>query len=394
MSANSPHVEVRSEDQQVWRVGYRPHPWAWSSWKYATDGRFHGRWDDPAGNFRTIYAGDTLLACLLEILACFRPDPSLISELAGIDTSDEDPQTAPAGVVPLSWLEPRAATSARMVGRFCAVTHTQTLSVLRPRFLSHAAALGLVDLDAAALKDVRARALTQAIAAELYRSTDLDGIRFASRHGDEHQLWAIFERLGGLPVSPCLTQLQHVALTPDSSDVREAFRLHGLTWDTSSHQEQSPVPLPVVAVDEETTVKAYDDTFGASDIWLDTPLGTAALFWLILQEPDQDIEVLNALVVDPTAWDDYTQAAHDIAPLSIAQHVHDSTDDPRIKHVKFVPLAGNRTVVAFADAPVPDAIVVTVINPPASRLWHVWGYTRGWTPSGAQVRGEQPLTRD
>ena len=48
----------------VSRVGYKPEPWAWVGWEWATDGRFHGRWDDFDGNFRTIYAGSTLLACL------------------------------------------------------------------------------------------------------------------------------------------------------------------------------------------------------------------------------------------------------------------------------------------------------------------------------------------
>lgn len=42
----------------VWHVGHRPDPWAWTPWEYAgDDGRFHGRWDDPAGRYRTLYAG-------------------------------------------------------------------------------------------------------------------------------------------------------------------------------------------------------------------------------------------------------------------------------------------------------------------------------------------------
>jgi len=59
---------------RVWRVGYRPDPWAWTPWQYAGEtGCFPGRWDDPRGWFRTIYAGRELLACLLEVLARFRP---------------------------------------------------------------------------------------------------------------------------------------------------------------------------------------------------------------------------------------------------------------------------------------------------------------------------------
>jgi len=48
-----------------------------SGWEWATR-RFHGRRDDRDSNFRTANAGSTLLACLLELLAYFRPDPLLL----------------------------------------------------------------------------------------------------------------------------------------------------------------------------------------------------------------------------------------------------------------------------------------------------------------------------
>ncbi|MET1156386.1 RES domain-containing protein [Arthrobacter sp.] len=49
-------------------MGFRPDPWAWSGWEWATDGRFPGRWDDLHRNFRTVYTGSGLQACLLEVL--------------------------------------------------------------------------------------------------------------------------------------------------------------------------------------------------------------------------------------------------------------------------------------------------------------------------------------
>ncbi len=107
---------------RVWRVGFRPEPWAWSGWEWATDGRFPGRWDDLHGNFRTIYAGSSLLACLLEVLAHFRKDARLSVELDEIVEDDEDkvlhPTIAP-GQVPTEWLEVRAAASAELSGRYC-----------------------------------------------------------------------------------------------------------------------------------------------------------------------------------------------------------------------------------------------------------------------------------
>lgn len=83
--------------QRVFRVGYRPSPWQWTPWVYADHGRFDGRWDDPDGIWRTLYVGSSLLACYLELLARFRPDPVLADELAVIvDDSDESAEaTAP-----------------------------------------------------------------------------------------------------------------------------------------------------------------------------------------------------------------------------------------------------------------------------------------------------------
>ena len=69
---------------QVWRVGYCPQPWACVGWGWASEGRFPGRWDDAEGNFRTVYAGSSLLGCLLELLADFRADPLLEVDLGEI----------------------------------------------------------------------------------------------------------------------------------------------------------------------------------------------------------------------------------------------------------------------------------------------------------------------
>jgi hypothetical protein len=49
---------VRLHGVRMHRVGYQPDPWAWTPWEYAgDDGRFHGRWDDPHGTWRTLYLG-------------------------------------------------------------------------------------------------------------------------------------------------------------------------------------------------------------------------------------------------------------------------------------------------------------------------------------------------
>lgn len=226
-------LALATADTRVWRIGFRPDPWAWSGWEWATDGRFPGRWDDLHGNFRTVYAGSSLRACLLEVLAAFRRDARLATELDEIVEDDEDAVLHPtlrSGEVPREWLDVRAATSAELAGTYCAVTDSQSIAVLYPHFIGMALSLGLSDLDAAALKDARPRQLTQAIAAWIYETTDLDGVTFASRHGDDLQLWAIFERPGDPQVSPKLSRSRPEVLHHDSDAIKDAFQMLGLTW--------------------------------------------------------------------------------------------------------------------------------------------------------------------
>ncbi len=229
----APQLVVVDAAEEVWRVGFKPEPWAWSGWEWAgADGRFHGRWDDRQGNFRTIYAGSTLLACLLEVLAGFRPDPTLALELDDIVEDDEDAAmhpTARAGEISYSWLEPRSAASATLTGRFCAVTAAESIAALRPQFVALAHLLNLHDFDAAALKDGRPRALTQSVATYLHATTELDGVTFASRHGDDLALWAVFERAEDPAVSRTLDAIKHHPLSPEHPDVQEALRILGLS---------------------------------------------------------------------------------------------------------------------------------------------------------------------
>lgn len=215
----------------VWRVGYRPEPWAWVGWEWATNGRFSGRWDDRDGNFRTLYVGSTLLACLVEVLANFRPDPHVT--LDDITEDEEDRAyhpTVAAGVVDVAWLDSRAVGTGRLGGRYCAVTTSESIALLHSKFVALARQLGLKDFDAAALKDGRTRPLTQAVAAHLYADPDLDGVRFSSRHGDDLVLWSIFERPDDGEVTSRVTDRDQRHLNRDHPEMREAFKLLGLRW--------------------------------------------------------------------------------------------------------------------------------------------------------------------
>ena len=384
-----PDIEIHKEDRQVWRIGHRPEPWAWVPWKYSDNSRFSGRWDSPDGEFRTMYAGQSLLACLLEVLAHFRPDPTLMDELRDIDVNGAaDEPTPRPGSLPRAWLDKRCAATARMSGRFCAITHTNTISSLRPTFLKDARSFGLEDFDAASLRDSRPRGLTQHVAAHLWRTTDLDGVQYASRHGDDHKLWAIFERPDGDSFAPCLTDRLLVELTPYDPSILEAFKIYGLHWE---NVENDPV-LPLVEVEAEEEEAKGRELFGDDGPTLQTPLGTAVLFQLAVADPVRNKVALERLVYNSKDWGDFTEAQF-ITPLGFAEHVMESTDDPSIKHVKFIPLAGSRSVVAFTAAQIPDAVILTMVNPGNEHgEWKVWGLSQGFVPTGPQVRGEEPLS--
>ncbi len=225
----------QNEDSSiVYRVGFQPDPFAWTPWQYATDGRFEGRWDDRDGRFRTLYVANRMLGCLLEVLADFRPDLAVLAGLNDIDSDDDDQYpTAPGGTVPVSWLHPRTAGQALMSGEFADVSDARTVSVLRDLFAGEAIALGLPELDAAALKLRAPRRLTQQIAGWLYQQQPPpSGVRFGSRHDDRFRMWALFEQPGEDGTgSRRLTGQLPIALTVDTPELLEAFAIFGLTWN-------------------------------------------------------------------------------------------------------------------------------------------------------------------
>jgi hypothetical protein len=172
----------------------------------------------------------------LEILAAFRADPLLAEELDEIDDHDDDSRnsTVPAGSVPRSWCTPRLIASGRLSGTFALPGHPESLPTLRHRFLNDARSFGLADLDAAAIRDSRPRALTQAISAWIYTlradHTPLSGIEFFSRHGDNLTLWALYERDTTITSPPEITAVCADPINGDDPDLNEALRLHRLTW--------------------------------------------------------------------------------------------------------------------------------------------------------------------
>ncbi|WP_424937238.1 MULTISPECIES: hypothetical protein [Bacteria] len=155
-------------------------------------------------------AADSAYACFFEILAYLRPDRPGGKNL--LDDITEDPADAtdypvlPAGVVDPLWITGKMITQATLSDAYADVRSSNTIAALRPQFFGLVLALGFDDFDAT-LKSAYPRELTQHVASPLYdlltddRGPLADGVRFASRHGDELIMWAIFERPGDSPSS-------------------------------------------------------------------------------------------------------------------------------------------------------------------------------------------------
>ena len=141
--------------------------------------------------------------------------------------------TLPAGHVPRSWLQPRRAGRAVLRGEFVDVRQSTTVATLRKRFASLAADLDLPDLDAAALKSIASRRLTQQVSSWFYRALrpPVAGVAFGSRHGDELTMWAVFEQPDeSEATSSCLSGLSDSMLDESSSEMISAMSSLGLVW--------------------------------------------------------------------------------------------------------------------------------------------------------------------
>lgn len=229
-----PLTVARVRRQMVYRVGFGPRPWQWTPWDFAVAGRFDGRWDDPDGVWRTLYVADSPLGCYLEVLARFRRDPGLVDALAEIDDDPDHPTLGP-GLVPAEWRTRRRLARASMSGVFVVAGSSSTLATLRRHFLTLARRLGLSDVDAAAVRIPAPRAFTQAVAKRLYSielddGESVDGVEFASRHGDEHALWAIFERARDTVTSAVLAGRRSSAIEADDAELVRAMEIHQLAW--------------------------------------------------------------------------------------------------------------------------------------------------------------------
>jgi len=220
----------------VHRVGRSPRPWSFTPWRYAEGGVFQGRWDDPLGKYRVLYVAASAFGSFVEILADFRPDPVLIAGLAEIEDGEEAEEATsnivPPGHVPTSWLRERALASGHLTGVFADVSHSRSLTSLRRDLAKLVVKSHLSELDASAVRVSAPREFTQQISRYISLCLEegrpqFDGIYYRSRHGDDLENWAIFERGGQqLPLMPGLAR----SLSQKDDELRRAMEHHRLRW--------------------------------------------------------------------------------------------------------------------------------------------------------------------
>ena len=238
-----PGVKLRPPAQPIWRVGRNERPWEFPDWMYATDGRFRGRYDDPDGLYRVLYAATNRLGAFLEALRDFRRDGHLAEELDQYGP----PDAVEPGVVPRSWVEERWIASAVLKGDYADVQHSAWIGYLHHTFRGRLPDWGLAELDGSTLRSTTNEDATRAVSREVFVATTVagrplfDGITYESRFGCDVRCWAVFEH-PNVAEKPW-TAIDAAPIAPDDVDLLEACRIHGIRMAS----ETDPQPVSGVA---------------------------------------------------------------------------------------------------------------------------------------------------
>ena len=168
------------------RVGRAPDAWAWPPWAYAgEDGTFGNRFDDPAGEYRVLYASSPRVGAFLETLARYRTDPALVAafeEIADERRGRRALPDDPPGVVPAAGARrggsARQDTTARSRTSGSRARWHNCESALASRLVHY----GLEDLDGGELRRRAPRAFTQEISRYVFERRRRRGRRAAARY--------------------------------------------------------------------------------------------------------------------------------------------------------------------------------------------------------------------
>jgi RES domain len=175
------------------------------------------RWDDPAGEFGTMYCSTSAEGAFAETIARYRTQPGLLERidrfLTGQPDSDYDFLLTP-GRMPDEYFTNRVLghISVDPAARFVDVDHPHTHAAATVALEPLLAAHGLESVDRGLMYHPDRR-LTRPVARyywQLARSEDhrdWAGLRYMSRLGPEWECWAVWEPSPMLPSTEIVTTL-------------------------------------------------------------------------------------------------------------------------------------------------------------------------------------------
>lgn len=136
-----------------------------------------------------LYTGETLQACLLELLPRFRPNLRALAAALG-EGERASPKT---GTIPRDWLASRRWRRLHLEPeqRWLNLNRVEARQLMREELAPVLVELGVSDLDAAAVAGPDRR-LTQAVSRLAYE-WGMRGIAYPSRLDPARTCWALFE---------------------------------------------------------------------------------------------------------------------------------------------------------------------------------------------------------
>lgn len=177
-----------------------------------------GRFDDPARQFRVVYAAAQRRGALVESLAPLRAKVQGLAALRGIRASGEP---LPRPTIPAAWFRIRAIGRLQLAPRqrWLDLRALATREALRGELAPLLWELGLDEFDLSSVTSANRR-LTQALA-RWARERGAAGLVYHSRFDSRLACWAIFECVVYAPVGPA------APLDPADPDVRAVARVFG-----------------------------------------------------------------------------------------------------------------------------------------------------------------------
>lgn len=212
----------------LYRVGRLPDPLAWRPPREPLEPSNDpvlggGRWDDPSGEFATLYCATTELGAFMEVLAPLRPVGGILDRILR-ETSEEDPDPYHDPTLSTGVVSPRLFAHWRGIGRVEPQPHAYFVDMAATKShnalnLDLSGLLGVVGAPQFARGVVmhHDRRLTRSIAGHLHRELpEASGLRFESRV-DAFECWALWENREAVaatdvdPVDPASPMLHRAA---------------------------------------------------------------------------------------------------------------------------------------------------------------------------------------